>query len=204
MTGRPGRRALRSRLLWPLAIHGIRVGARLFWRLRVDEGAGFPPPPFVLAANHYSFLDPPLVGAVYGKPARFLALVDLYGNHRWLDWALDALEVITMRRETVPLGPVRQALDHLAAGGVVGLFPEGIRTHCFGEAGFKRGAAWLAMRAGVPLVPVAVRGTDRILGVDNKLHRGRAEVVIGPSLQPTTTAEDLMREWVEWVGKTLI
>jgi 1-acyl-sn-glycerol-3-phosphate acyltransferase len=190
-----------------VALPTIRAGARVAWRLTVDRGGGFPDPPFVVAANHFSFLDPPLVGAVYGKRARFLALVDLYGNHRTLDWALDRFEVITVRRGAVPLGAVRQCLSHLAAGGVVGMFPEGIRVERFGEAGFKPGAAWLAGRAGVPLVAVAVTGTDRVLGVDNKLHRGRVGVVVGPTLHPTGTdraaVADLTRRWANWVGETL-
>lgn len=193
--------------MWPVALPTIRAGARIAWRLRIDRGPGFPDPPFVIAANHFSFLDPPLVGAVYGKRARFIALGDLYGNHRALDWALDSLEVITVRRGTVPLGAVRQCLSHLAEGGVVGMFPEGIRVERFGDAGFKPGAAWLAVRAGVPLVAMAVTGTDRVLGVDNKPHRGRVGVIVGPTLHPTGTdraaVADLTRRWADWVEETL-
>lgn len=173
----------------------------------MDRGPGFPSPPFVLAANHYSFLDPPLVGAVYGKRARFIALTDLYGNHRPLDWALDSWEAITVRRGAVPLGTVRQCLTHLESGGVVGLFPEGIRVERFGDAGFKRGAAWLAARTGAPLVAVAVTGSGQVLGIDNKFHKGRVRVIVGPTLHPTGTdraaVEDLTRRWAQWVGDQL-
>lgn len=194
---------MRSRFVWRLGLPAIRGTAHVAWRLRVDRGDGFPEPPFVLAANHYSFLDSPLVGSVYGDRVRFIALVDLFGNHRVMDWLLDAFEAIPVRRGAVPLGTARESLAHLADGGVVGLFPEGIRVHRFGDAGFRRGAAWLAARAGVPLVAVAVRGTDRVLGVDNKLHRGRIEVVVGPALHPTGTdrgsIDDLTERWVDWV-----
>ncbi|HEX2404980.1 MAG TPA: lysophospholipid acyltransferase family protein [Acidimicrobiia bacterium] len=203
----PSKPTLRSRLWWLVSLPLIRLGARILWRLRVDRGPGFPSPPFVLAANHYSFLDPPLVGAVYGKRARFIALIDLFGNHRPLDWALDSWEAITVRRGAVPLETVRQCLAHLESGGVVGLFPEGIRVERFGDAGFKPGAAWLAARTGVPLVPVAVNGTDQAFGIDNKFHKGRVEVIIGPALHPTGTdrasVDDLTRRWAEWVGQRL-
>jgi 1-acyl-sn-glycerol-3-phosphate acyltransferase len=201
------KRTLRSRLWWLVSLPLIRLGARILWGLRVDRGPGFPSPPFVLAANHHSFLDPALVGAVYGKRARFIALIDLYGNHRPLDWALDSWEAITVRRGAVPLGTVRQCLDHLESGGVVGLFPEGIRVERFGDAGFKRGAAWLAARTGVPLVAVAVNGTDQVLGIDNKFRKGKVEVIIGPALHPTGTdrssVDDLTRRWAQWVGDQL-
>ena len=114
---------------------------------------------------------PPLVGAIYGS-GRFIALIDLFGNHKSLDWALHGWEAITVRRGKVPLGTVRQCLAHLESGGVVGLFPEGIRVETFGDAGFKPGAAWLAARTGVPLVAIAVNGTNQVLGVDNKFRKG--------------------------------
>jgi 1-acyl-sn-glycerol-3-phosphate acyltransferase len=201
------KRSLKSRIAWPVVLPSIRLGARILWRLQIDRGPGFPPPPFVLAANHYSFLDPPLVGAVYGSRARFIGLTDLYGNHKPLDWALNALEVITVRRGTVPLGTVRQCLAHLESGGVVGLFPEGIRVEKFGDAGFKPGAAWLAARTGVPLVAVAVTGTRQVLGIDNKFHKGRVKVIVGPTLHPTgrdrRAVDDLTRRWAQWVEQTL-
>lgn len=204
----PAQRSLKSRLFWPVVIPSIKLGARLLWRLRVDRGPGFPEPPFVLAANHYSFLDPPLVGAAaYGKRARFIALVDLYGNHRSLDWTLDALDVIAVRRGAVPLGTVRTCLAHLDEGGVVGVFPEGIRVERFGEAGFKRGAAWLAVKRQVPLVAVAVIGSDRVLGIDNHFRRGRIHVVVGPTLHPTgsdnAAIDELTDRWARWVAETL-
>jgi len=203
----PYKPTLTSRLWWLVSLPMIRLGARIFWKLRIDRGPGFPAPPFVLAANHYSFLDPPLVGAVYGKRARFIGLIDLFGNHKPLDWALEAWETITVRRGTVPLRTVRQCMAHLESGGVVGLFPEGIRVERFGDAGFKPGAAWLAARTGVPLVAVAVKGTDRVLGIDNKFRKGRVEVIVGPSFHPSGTdraaVDDLTRRWAEWVGQTL-
>lgn len=204
----PAQRSLKSRLFWPVVIPSIKLGARLLWRLTVDRGPGFPEPPFVLAANHYSFLDPPLVGAAaYGKRARFIALVDLYGNHRSLDWTLDALDVIAVRRGTVPLGTVRACLAHLDEGGVVGVFPEGIRVEKFGEAGFKRGAAWLAVKRQVPLVAVAVIGSDRVLGIDNHFRPGRIRVVVGPTLHPigsdNAAIDELTDRWARWVADTL-
>jgi 1-acyl-sn-glycerol-3-phosphate acyltransferase len=175
--------------------------------MTVHRGPGFPNPPFVIAANHHSFLDPPLIGSVYGRPIRFIGLAELFGNYRLLDWALDGYEVIRVRREMVPVGAIRAALSHLEAGGVVGLFPEGIRSRRFGDHTPLPGAAWLATRSGVPLVPMAVEGTEQVLGVDNRLHRGRVRITVGPTLYPRGSRradiDDLTRRWAEWVGSTL-
>lgn len=180
----------------------------MVWRLRIESPHGFPEPPFVVAANHYSFLDPPLVGAAYLGRVRFMTLSDLFGNYRLLDLALDTFEVIEVRRGSVPLGPVRQALEHLAHGGVVAVFPEGRRVWHFGDRPYAAGAAWLAVRAGVPLVPVAVSGTDQVMGVDNQLHRGRAEVVVGPPMRAEgvdrRAVDELTGMWADWVGAALL
>jgi 1-acyl-sn-glycerol-3-phosphate acyltransferase len=176
------------------------------WGLRV-EGAGFPPPPFVIAANHHSFLDAPLVGAAYGRRQRFLTLVDLFGNYRLLDWTLRTFEVIEVQRGGVPLQAVRTALGFLQSGGVVSVFPEGIRAVRFGDVPPRRGAAWLAVRSGVPLVAVAVIGTGEVLGTDNRLHRGRVRVVVGPSFRSggkgREAVDDLHRQWIEWISSVV-
>lgn len=194
-----------NRFAWRLARPTIRVVSSLLWRVKTQ--GEFPLPPFVIAANHHSFLDPPLVGAAYGSRQRFVTLVDLFGNYRWLDWTLRTFEVIEVRRNTVPLSALRQALSHLRDGGVVTVFPEGTRVWRFGDVPVRHGAAWLAVRAKVPLVPVAVMGTERVLGVDNKLHRGSVRLVVGEPLFPNgadrMAVHDLTTRWEAWIGQTL-
>ena len=198
---------IRSRLAWALGPAAIRVTSRVVWRLAVEEGEGFPESPFVIAANHHSFLDPPLVGAAFGKRARFIALVDLVGHHRLLDWALDWFEAIPVSRGTVPLGAMRESLAHLGGGGVVAVFPEGTRVGRFGDGELRPGAAWLAVRADVPLVAVAVTGTERVLGLDNRLRRGRVKVIVGPTLhhrgEGRDAVNDLMNRWQDWVASVV-
>jgi 1-acyl-sn-glycerol-3-phosphate acyltransferase len=194
----------RGRIAWVTVPRLVRMVGSVAWRLQIDRASPFPDPPFVVAANHHSFLDPLLVGAVYDRPVRFMGLVDLVGNYRWLDFALEAFDMIPVRRGAVPLGPVRTALAHLGGGGVVGLFPEGTRHWSFDPARARPGAAWLAARADVPLVPVAILGTERVLGVDNKLRRGRIRVQVGPAMTAETAqrpgVDDLTRRWGEWIA----
>jgi 1-acyl-sn-glycerol-3-phosphate acyltransferase len=202
------RRPLLGKAVWTILPPLVKGLGRLAWRLEVDLGNGFPDPPFVIASNHFSFLDGVLIGAVVRQKVRFLALVDLFGNYRWLDFALTSCDVIPLRREVVPLGPMRSALGHLARGGAVGLFPEGTRHPSFDLERARPGAAWLAAQTGVPLVPVAVMGTDRVLGVDNRLHTGRIRVAVGPALHPGGTdrseVDHLMAHWGGWVSNQLM
>ena len=196
-----------TRFVWTVVPSSVRVIGKIAWRLDLDRSIGFPEPPFVLASNHHSFLDPFLLGAAWNRRMRFIGLIDLFGNSRVVDFGLRAFETIPVKRGTVPLGAVRSALDHLAGGGAVGLFPEGTRHWEFDPERVLPGAAWLAARTGVPLVPIAIDGSERVLGVNNRLHRGRIKVTIGPPLHPTGTdrpsVDDLTRKWANWVYDTL-
>jgi 1-acyl-sn-glycerol-3-phosphate acyltransferase len=200
-------RPLSERIVWAVLPPTIRGVGRVAWRLQLQVPDGLPEPPFVVASNHFSFLDGLLIGAVLRQKVRFLALVDLFGNYRWLDFALNAFDVIPIKRGVVPLSSVRAALSHLNNGGAVGLFPEGTRHHTFDPLLARPGAGWLAARAGVPLVPVAVAGTNRVLGVDNRLRAGRICVTIGRPLSANGTdrnaVDELMTRWAIWVSKTL-
>ena len=195
------------RVAWRVVPSTIWLVSRIVWRLRIKRGDGFPEPPFVIAANHYSFLDPPMVSAAWKGRVRFLTLDDLFGNFRWLDFTLDTFEVIRVKRGARALGPVRKALDYLRQGGVVAVFPEGTRAERFGDKPFAAGAAWLAVKAGVPVVPVAISGTEKVLGIDNRLRRGRVRVAIGPALNPVgsgrTAVNDLTKRWSDWITTEL-
>jgi 1-acyl-sn-glycerol-3-phosphate acyltransferase len=195
---------LRVRIAWAGVPRLTRVIGGMAWRLDIDHGPGFPHPPYVVAANHHSFLDPFLIAAAHRDKIRFLALHDLFGNYRWVDFSLSAFDVIPITRGTVPLGPMRTALSHLRSDGVVGIFPEGTRHSSFDPDRVRRGGAWLSVRAQVPLVPVAVSGSERVLGPDNRLHPGRLRVEVGPTLAPTgrdrEAVAELNRQWSQWVA----
>lgn len=198
---------LSERIAWAVTPSLIRGLGRIAWRLRVEVEGDLPDPPFVVAGNHHSFLDPFLVGGVLARKLRFLALDELFGNYSLVDRVLDVYDVIPVKRGAVPLGPIRTALGHLSDGGVVGLFPEGTRHWDFDPGRVRPGAAWLAIRAQVPLVPVALVGTDRVLGVDNKLRAGRVRVTVGPALRGTganrDAVDDLTRRWGVWIASRL-
>jgi 1-acyl-sn-glycerol-3-phosphate acyltransferase len=174
---------------------------RVAFSLRYQTPDRMPRPPFVMAANHYSHLDPPVIGAVMGQTIRYLALDELVEANRFLAGALPVFGAIPVPRTGLPLATLRVALSRLAEGEAVGVFPEAYRVARWGDRTPKRGAAWLAIRAGVPLVPVAVKGTDRALGMDNQLSRSPIEVVIGTPMSPVgEDPHSLTERWERWVG----
>ena len=193
---------LRTKVLWGLGRPAVRVVGRAAFALRVEHHSALPRPPFVVAANHYSHLDPPVIGAALDLPIRFLALDDLFGVHWLLDWLVTGFESIPIPRQRLPIRALRTALAALGEGEVVGVFPESTRVSHWGTLPPKRGAAWLAIRAGVPLVPVAVIGTGRGFGLENRLRRAKIRVEVGEPIDTYGLAvNDLTSRWAEWVGE---
>lgn len=188
-----------SRILWRVSLPTLRGLGRAFFSLKVEQEAPLPDPPFVVAANHYSHFDSPVIGAVLGTPIRYLALEDLFGVNRLLDWLIEGYGAIPTPRERVPIGAVRTALAALESGEIVGLFPEATRVSHWGTLAPKRGAAWLALRAGVPLVPVAAIGTGKTFGLENRLRRAPIRVVIGRALAPEGDPSHLTELWKDWM-----
>jgi 1-acyl-sn-glycerol-3-phosphate acyltransferase len=187
------------RFLWNVSPPIIRGLGRAFFGLEVDQEAELPPPPFVFAANHYSHFDSPVIGSVLDLRVRFLALEDLLGVSRFLDWLVGGYGIIPTPRDRWPVRAVRTALGALEAGEVVGLFPEATRVSHWGTLAPKRGAAWLSLKAGVPLVPVAAIGTGKTFGLENKLHRAPIRIVIGEALPPEGNPDSLTQKWADWM-----
>ena len=120
--------------------------------------------PLVVASNHFSHLDPPLVVNALGRLVRFIAVDELFGNHLAFDVVTKYFGAIPTDRDGVPLRALEEAIEYLRAGGTVGVFPEGRRVGYWRETAAKRGAAWLAWMSGAPLLPVTIHGTERVLG----------------------------------------
>ncbi|MBN2113560.1 MAG: 1-acyl-sn-glycerol-3-phosphate acyltransferase [Acidimicrobiia bacterium] len=169
-----------------------------------------PPGPLVVAANHFSHLDPVMVSLAVGRPIRYLAVDELYGRSEFFDRLTFWLGAIPMSRSRAPVGALRLALAELAAGGTVGLYPEGMRVWVWGEARPKRGAAWLARRAGVPLLPVAVAGSEEAMGRGTaRVSRRPIHVEVGDPLYPADFARvpdplgSMTAEWARRVAEAL-
>ena len=173
------------RLSWPIA----RLLA--FWfPYSVVRRAPLPNGPYVAAINHLSLLDPPLAGLALKRPMRFLALDELWGNAWILDRMFRAYGAIPLPRERrYPIAALRAALAELASGGAVGVFPEGRRVSEWGDVPLKRGAAWLSMRTGALLVPVAVWGTQNAMPAERmRIRRAPITVVVGEPIDPASFA----------------
>lgn len=147
---------------------------------RVTVTGDLPDGPVLLAVNHTALVDGPLLYGLLPRPAAFLVKAEVFRGP--LAALLRHTAQIPVRRGTVERAPLRAALTRLGAGGIVGVFPEGTRGD--GDvAQFRHGIAYLALRSGAPVVPVAVHGTRRRRGRARLVpHRPPVLVAIGPPL----------------------
>jgi 1-acyl-sn-glycerol-3-phosphate acyltransferase len=116
----------------------------------------------ILAANHASFLDPILIGISARRPVRFLVAHDFYKDRR-LHALLRWLGAIPVGGDAGLIRSFRHITEVARRGGLLGIFPEGGITRDGSMRPFRPGAVVMAMRLGVPLVPIHVHGTFEAL-----------------------------------------
>jgi 1-acyl-sn-glycerol-3-phosphate acyltransferase len=127
------------------------------------EGLEHVPPsgPLIVASNHLHFCDPPLLGGILPRYVRFMAKREAFKPPFGLLFS-SLYGAFPVNRGHVDREALRHAERILAAGGVVGMFPEGHRSHGAGlQRGFD-GVALIARRGHAPILPVGIEGTDRV------------------------------------------
>ena len=146
-----------------------------------------PQQPYVFCSNHFSLIDTPLMFGSMPREFRILARDNLW-KIPFLGWHLNRAGHIPVARESPRAAArnIREAADRVRNGVSILLFPEGGRTRQLNMRRFKPGAAYIAIQAGVPIVPMALVGTRDILPPSSShLHPGRAELRVG---EPIDTA----------------
>ncbi|HLV80120.1 MAG TPA: lysophospholipid acyltransferase family protein [Chthonomonadaceae bacterium] len=182
--------------LYHLAGRALRLFFRLYGRWQVVGRENVPREGGVLlAANHASYLDPPILGASLYRVRRvwFLAKSELWQNPM-LAFLLGHVLARPLQRHTADRATLKQALEWLAQGDAVAMFPEGERTRTGNLQPGQPGIALLAQKSGAPVVPVAILGTYAMLPAHRKsLQRAPLKVVFGAPMtfRPKAAREEV-------------
>lgn len=141
--------------------------------------------PFLIASNHASHLDPPLVGCRVPRQMRFFARKTLW-NNRLLAWWMDQVETIPVERDSGDIGAIKRVLQALAENRAIVLFPEGTRSPDGQLQKVKPGVGLLACKSGVPVVPCRIYGSFVAFGKGAALPRfgSPVTIVFGPPIAP--------------------
>ena len=159
-----------------------RALSRLLWRMKyvglenVPTAGGF-----IIASNHQTYMDPFWIGFPISRPIRFLAWNKIF------DWPVvgrlaGLLGAWPLEIEVSDPSAIRRTLQWLKGGGGIVIFPEGGRGMPDGAMiRFKPGAVRMALEAGVPILPVTIRGAHRVWAKTQRFPRfARVEIVYHP------------------------
>jgi 1-acyl-sn-glycerol-3-phosphate acyltransferase len=152
---------------------------RQAYDIEIDGLDRLPDGPSILAANHCSFMDSIFMAVVVDRPVSFLAKAE-YFDRRATAWMFRATGQIPLRRGS-PAGARRAldaAVDVLARGGTVGVYPEGTRSRDGLLHRGNLGPARLAAASGAPIVPIGMAGTERVQAPDQRLPRIGKQITI--------------------------
>lgn len=135
--------------------------------------------PFIIVCNHASYFDPPLLGtAVRHRLIHFMAKEELFRNPI-MNWFLRYVHTFPVHRGRIDKKAIVESFRVLKSGGVLGIFPEGTRK-CQGILGpFHDGFAGIAIKAGVPVLPVVVVNSREL-----PKKTGPVQIVFGEPVMP--------------------
>jgi len=137
----------------------------------------------ILAPNHSSFLDPVLVGTSLPRKVYFLTRSSLFHPPPWA-WFLRRLHTVPVERDKPGPSSIKKILRLLNSGRIILMFPEGTRGsgRALGQA--KGGVGMMALKSGLPVVPVYISGAARILPKGARMIRPRkVKIVYGSALR---------------------
>ena len=133
--------------------------------------------PFILAPIHRSYIDTPIASGCTRRRMRFMGKDSMW-KHQPLNWMLSALGAFPVTRGSADREAILRAIQVLKSGEPLVLFPEGERKSGPDVQPLMDGAAYVACKAGVSIIPVGIGGSERVMGKGAKFIYPRKLVVI--------------------------
>lgn len=167
-------------------VRAIVVGfCRLFWRVSIDGLEHVPSTgPYVLAPVHRSNIDTLVVAGVTKRRLRYMGKSSLW-KFGWVGRVLSALGAFPVNRGTADREALRQCIEVIGRGEPLVIFPEGTRQSGPAVQPLFEGAAYVATRTRVPIVPVGIGGSEAAMPKGSKLLRPvKVHAVVGEPLYP--------------------
>jgi len=174
----------------------IRLGSRLYWKLEHKGVENIPQANgLIIAANHQSYGDPFWLAIPVKRPMRFLAWSEAFS---WpvVGKGIQMLGAWPLHVSGSDPGAIRRSLTWLRDSGVVVIFPEGGRGLPDGSMiRMKGGAVRMALEAGVPILPVTIRGANRAWPANQLFPRPRkVEIIYHPVIRVALRPGEETRE----------
>lgn len=165
---------------------------KLVYRLEVYGKENIPDDNnFIVAANHLSTLDPPLVCGVMNKPVAYMAKKELFENP-FMRWWLNWLGAFAVDREKLGVSTIKTVKNLKNTDWVLGIFPQGTRQEAGEISHITKGFASLAKSTKCGILPVGITGTQE---VKRFLFSGKIIVRIGKVIPYTDDVAGMVVDW---------
>lgn len=179
-----------SRVFYALVRGLLALLCRIVTRYEIVGGENIPATgAFVLAPIHRSNIDTPLAAALTRRRLRFMGKDSLWKN-RAAGWILSSLGGFPVSRGTADREALKRCVAVLEQGEPLVLFPEGTRQSGPAVMPLFDGAAYVAVKAGVPIVPVGIGGSERVMPKGSKMiHPRKCVMIVGLPIRAETDSE---------------
>jgi 1-acyl-sn-glycerol-3-phosphate acyltransferase len=159
----------------------------------------------ILAANHRSHLDPPIINIISPRPVIFLAKKELF-EVPILGWFIKKAGAIPVKRDSRDTTTIKKSIQLLKEGYVIGIFPEGTRSKPGEFRKPQPGVGYLIEKAKVPVIPILIEGADKVLPVNSKfpkLFKYNIDVKVGKPIhfEGLTSYESLAEKVMHEIKK---
>lgn len=135
----------------------------------------------LVVTNHLSYADPPLIYITMRRPDMVVLAADTYKKNLFYKWLVDSVGGVWINRGSGDRAALKVTMEVLKQGKMIGMAPEGTRSkHTHALQVGKTGAAFLASKAGVPILPVGISGTEKAWQEIKHLRRPTLTITYGP------------------------
>lgn len=179
-----------SRVFYAVAHFFVTGLMRLYTRMSINGREHIPKRgAFVLAPVHRSYVDTPIAGCVTRRRLHFMGKQEMWKN-RQMGWIFSALGSFPVDRGAADREAIRRSLAVLELGEGLVLFPEGERKSGPVVQPLLDGAVYIAVKAGVPIVPVGIGGSEKVMPKKAKfVYPRKVHIEIGPPILPPVAPE---------------
>jgi 1-acyl-sn-glycerol-3-phosphate acyltransferase len=176
---------------WYSALRGLAIVVfKIFFAIKIEGKENIPyRGGVILASNHLSYLDPIVLGIFVPRRVNFMAKEELFENF-FFRWLITKLGAFPIKKEKIDRITYKKILKLLEKEEVVVLFPEGTRSIDGRIGQLQAGTARIALKANVPLIPIVVRGTEKVLPRGKKVIKlARIRAWAGKPLKKNMTSD---------------
>ena len=170
---------IRLKLVYRLEVHGLE---------NVPEGNDY-----IVAPNHLSTLDPPMVASVLPRPVAYMAKKELF-NNPFMRWWLNWLGSFAVDRENLSVSTIRTVLTIKKTNWVFGIFPQGTRQEPGAISNITKGFASLAKTTKCGILPVGIVGAHEVKRLP---FSGKIVIKFGEIIPYSDNVDEMVQKWID-------